>query len=436
MKKILFMLTVLALTAGMAAAQNLPNGTSMSFWGQTAFMPLEYRINQNEPDGLDPWDNFTTAIGPGWGMRTNGAISVAFRGNTSNIGFAAEINLDETLRIGENAYIWARPFGRWMRLDAGIFVENEHRGSGNLGSLDFGEFNMVGDFSRDLIFNRFSSVSDNNDTAAALIRVFPVRGLTIAAYMSVRGSDFEAAPINASGPGLRNTLDRIQFMVGYRIPEVGLARVQFLNAPEFTFTGLPSGENLYGGKWITSQWGEYNSVCYYNEFKRVELAFKLTAVKDLNLDIGFKIPFPESKDGINYSAPFLAALTAGYKMGDFLIDLNLAGWFSGAIDGPGRDIPFAPRIVAHLYPQFNLGFAILAGLLSIDWKDVEIINGSIAKNSDNLDIGFGAFMVKKFTNGEIKGGVTYTIPDATNRLNNYRTIGWLRIPIVMEIYFW
>ena len=430
------MVAVFVLTTCMAVAQNLPNGVSMSFWGQMAFMPLEYRINQNEPKGLDPWDNFTTAIGPGWGMRTNGATSVAFRGNTSNIGFAAEINLDESLRIGESAYIWARPFGRWMRLDAGIFVENEQRGSGNLGGLDFGEFNMAGDFSRDLIFNRFSSVSDNNDTAAALIRVFPARGLTLAVYMSIRGSDFEAAPINGSGPSLRNSLDRIQVMASYRIPEVGLVRAQFLNAPEFTYSGIPGGENLYGGKWITSQWGEYNSVRYYNEFKRVELAFKLTAIKNLNFDIGFKIPFPESRDGTNYSAPFLAALTAGYKIDDFVIDLNFVSWFGGAIDGPGRDIPFAPRITAHLYPQFNFGFAILAGLFSIDWKDSEMMNGGIAKNSDNLDISFGAFMVKKFTNGEIKGGFTYTIPDATDILKTYRTIGWLRVPIVMEIYFW
>jgi len=436
MKRIVLPAIMFVLTAGAVIAQNLPNGVSMSFWGQMAFIPLEYRVNQNEPDDIDPWDNVTSAIGPGWGLRTNGATSISFRGNTSNIGFGLEIGVDETLRIGENAFIWARPFGRWMRLDAGIFVENEFRGSGTLGGLDFGEFNMAGGFTRDLIFNRFSSVSDDNDTAAALIRVFPIRGLTIAAFMSVRGSDLDAAPINASGPSLRNSLDRIQVAAAYRIPEVGFVRAQFLNAPEFTYSGWPSGENLYGGKWINSQWGEYNNVRYYNEFKRMELAFKLTAVRDLNFDIGFKIPFPEERDGVNYSAPFSAAFTAGYKVSDFIIDLNLVSWFGGAIEGPERDIPFAPRIVAHLYPQYNLGFATLAGVFSLDWKDVEIYNGAEGKNTDNLDIGFGAFMVKKFNNGEIKGGFTYTIPDVTNKLDNYRTIGWLRIPIVMEIYFW
>jgi len=435
MKRIVLIAMVFVLAAGAAMAQNLPNGVSMSFWGQMVFMPFELRVNQNEED-IEPRENMTTAIGPGWGLRTNGATSITFRGNTSNIGFGLEIGIDETIRIGENAFVWARPFGRWMRLDVGVFVENEFRGSGNLGAYDFGEFNMTGIFSRDFIFNRFSAVSDDFDTAAALLRIFPIRGLTVAAYMSVRGSDFDAAPINASGPEARSSLDRIQVTAGYRIPSVGFARLQFLNAPAFTYSGTPHDEYLYGGRWLTSQWGEYNSSYYYNEFKRLEAAFKLTAIKNLNLDIGLKIPFPETKGDVKYSAPILAALTAGYKIGDFIIDLNFAGWFGGRIDGPGRDIPFAPRFVTHLYPQYNLGFATIAGIFGLDIKGVDIFNGSEVRNSENIDLCFGVFMIKKFNNGDIKGGIAYTIPDASNRLNNYRTIGWLRIPIIMEIYFW
>ena len=436
MKRIVLMAVAFVFTAVAAIAQNLPNGVSMSFWGQMVFIPFELRINQNQPGDIEPMDNMTTGIGPGWGLRTNGATSITLKGNTTNFGFGLEIGIDETIRIGENAFVWARPFGKWLRLDAGVFVDNEFRGSGILGNFDFGEFNMTGIFSRDFIFNRFSSVSDDFDTAAALLRVYPIRGLTIAAFMSVRGSDLSAAPVNASGPGLRSSVDRIQVAIGYRIPKVGLVRVQFLNAPEFTYSGTPSGENLYGGRWNNSQWGEYNSARYYNEFKRLEVAFRLTAVKNLNFDIGSKIPFYEIKDGVKYKAPIVTAFTVGYKIGDFVIDLNTVGWFGGGINGEGRDIPFAPKVIAHLYPQYNLGFATIAGIIGLDAKGVDIFNGLEVKNSDNVDLCFGVFMIKKFNNGDIKGGLTYTMPDVTNRLNNYRTIGWFRVPIVMELYFW
>jgi len=437
MKKNILMMTVFVLVSGAVMAQNLPGGVSMSFWGQMAFLPFELRIDQNEPPGVDPWDKVTTAIGPGWGLRTNGATSISFRGNNNFIGFGLEIGVDETLRLGENAFVWARPFGRWMRIDVGVFVENEFRGSGTLG-MNFGGLSHLDPFNTDLIFNRFSSVSDNGDTAAALLRFFPIRGqnLTLAAYMSVRGSDFDPAPLNSSGPSLSSSIDRIQLLAAYRIRNVGLVRAQFLNAPEFTYSGTPSDENLYGGKWITSEWGEYNSARYYNEFKRLEIAFKLTAVRNLNFDIGFKVPFPETREGVNYSAPILTAFTAGYKERNFTIDMTFAGWFGGGIDGPGRDIPFAEKIAVNLYPQYNFGFATLGGIIGADWRGIEIFNGSAAKNSENLDLIFGLYMTKKFNNGDIKGGFTYTIPDATNRLDNFRTIGWLRIPIVMEIYFW
>jgi len=418
------------LFTGAAFAQNLPNGVSASFWGRAAFVPFELQVNKDEPDDLLLKHKITTAIGPSWGLQPSGrAANLCFRGNSQYVGFVVEIEADVAIRLGEYSYIWAKPFGEYVRLDVGVFMNDELRGVFGGDSFDYFVLRIPVDM-EDSIFNRFAVVSTQNE-AGALLGIYPIQGLTLAAFMKVRNSKIEKAALEQLGPLMKTSLDRMQFAAGYRIPGAGHLRLQFLNAPNFTWAGIPTGEGIYNAKF---QGDELNY--YYNQFKRIEAAFNLTALSGLGLglDIGVKIPFPYSNQGIDYSAPIMASMGANYTIDDFGIGLNLQSWFGGKVKGQGQDRAFAQRAAMHLIPTYNLGFAIVGGLIGLDLKGNDK-NDGIKMDNKRLDIGLGAYIRKNYSNGNICAGFTYTFADLTNDKSGFRTLGYFRIPIIMEIAF-
>jgi hypothetical protein len=328
MKKLSVILVVFVLAAGAVFAQSLPTGVSMSFWGQMAYVPFELEIIQKEPNSFETKNKITTGIGPSWGMQSNGrAANIDIKGNTDSIGFEVEIEADASIRLGEYALIWAKPFGGTqfsdlLRLKAGIFMDHEFRGTRSGRNLSAFALKLPEIDIEDAVFNRFAinhpaTLDDDFHEAGALFSINPgavwesLYGLSIATLLQIRMSELRNSPRGAVGPKFIDSIDRIQVVAGYRIPGIGFVRAQFLNAPEFTPANLSTPNKVYGGRYESWDFEEVWEDNYYNKFKRVEAAFALYAVPNLALDIGFKIPFPESLANVDYSAPIVAALEIG-----------------------------------------------------------------------------------------------------------------------------
>lgn len=245
MKKIGAFFATLVFGAGVTFAQ-VPDGVSLGFWGQMAFVPFELQVNQEQSPYQGLRDRIRAGIGPSWGLQPNGrAANIMFRGGSANIGFGVEIEADIDIRLGEYAYIWARTPGDFARLDVGVFMNHIFRGTRNVVNFSHFALPMASQSSdlnlEDAIFNRFAVRANEREAGALLLlNPLPMRDVTFAAFMRIAESSLEAGPQSPIGPTtLMAAFERIQVAAGYRIPGVGFLRMQFLNAPQFSLSAQP-----------------------------------------------------------------------------------------------------------------------------------------------------------------------------------------------------
>jgi len=439
MQKKFAVFVILALMAGSIFAQNLPDGINMSFWGSTAFVPFELAAVENPEEEFTLKNRTHLSVGPAWGGAQSGRTAVVtFRGRSKYIGFVIECEVDDSFRLGESSFVWVKPWNEYVQLDVGAFMNNELRGYS--GVSDFEYFYMVAPVNfRDAVFNRFSSVTNQEGGALLTLRP-PVPGLSVYTLLKIQNSTIGAGPFGETGPVWQESLDRIQPAVSYDIRGFGTARVQYLNAPKMviepTQAVFRNKEELYTATFVRDHLD-----FYYNQFKRIEAAFKLDTISGLILDIGFKIPFPETLDEIKYTAPVVASMTAGYRINDFSLNLGLISWFGGGYSGSNvTKLTVAPRVLVDMNAMYDLGFATVGLLYGMDIFGKPQLGGI---NMDTvgfgtIDIGFGAFIRKSFDKGGIQAGLTYTainVPDGSNPNRQNNILGYFRIPILLEISF-
>jgi hypothetical protein len=402
MKKLIALLMVL-LIAGAAFAQ-IPDGFKVGGWSRADFVPFQGVFN--EDDDVDPV--YWTGVGSGWGPAYMG---LAFTFTSDRIG--GEIDFSGGNGIGDNLHIWAKPFGSdILYLKVGQMRDNRFRGPGTDGNFQ----GFVGGPGKngDAVFQRFAS---NN---GALFLSQPVTGLSLFAHFNMGDANVMngIGPLLAGGQEAKDTYKKIQAGFAYDIANIGLARAQWY------------GDTM-----------EIAADASKATPARIEAAFKLTAVENLSLDFGIKLPIPVKEEiaGVDYTWQdnFQVNAVATFKAGDFGITGSLYTGFAGslAVEGQSNRSDFNSNVDILLIPSFYL-----AGLDATVGADVgfrvlgESSNNGSKRGDDTTTFGLGGWISRDLGNGLVKTGLAIQFPkyasNGTQKENAY--FSW---PIILELSF-
>ncbi|MDR2403518.1 MAG: hypothetical protein LBD78_05765 [Spirochaetaceae bacterium] len=428
MRKLIALSIVLTVLASAVFAQD--TGLVFSGWGRAVFAPIRV-VDPAEGDSKT-----YTGVGRGW--FTHPHVGVNLTGDWENIGVQADLVFNDEgkkgVAIGDHAYIWAKPWD-FLRLNVGKFADGTLWGK--IGGTNFDYGVTLAEGGEADIFERFVG----NGLGAEVI-LTPIEGLYIAAL--VNAGHFPENSIEA-----KYAFQKIHIGAGYEIADIGHARVQFIgnNGTVDTTKAL---EDFTKGD------------VYQADASRVELAFALTAVENLTVDLGAKIWFPATKgmdvstvdddydtidlDDTSYTNPFGLSVGAKYTLDSFGITARVDTKIGAKYKENNIEGQSGLYLNAHLVPSYNLGFATIGA--DVGFQVNPKITGEQAGTSYTLDeggvgFGLGAWIQKDFGNGLIKTGIGVTLPTVTHKLkpigvttaSDTKQDMVLTIPVIMEYWF-
>lgn len=382
MKKIISVLTGLALVAGAAMADGITFGS----WGRGL-----WNVAANSGDDV------VTDMHQSWGgaaPRTGIGVS----GSTENVGFAVDMhaNADQGISLGDNALIWVKPIEQ-IKIVAGKKDQNELRGDAAFGLWNWDRIGAVDKMG--LEGWTFPDVFDGNGVA---VIAYPVDGLTVGAGI----------PLSLSGAGatLENTYAHgANYAAAYAIDGIGTVKAAYMTKADGTSRDAKKDSTSYGV---------------------IAAAFDLTMVDGLYATVGAQIPTAS----VNEFDSTIVNAYARYSLDALAVHLAVGTKLNTVDNSKTDDSKY----------DGNLGFAIGAGAdYSLDngigfFGDVRYANGiymanTSADKSDCLTFGLG--VEKNFSNGKI--GIAFE--GATNNKGRYPlkdndAFAW-EIPVKVEYWF-
>jgi hypothetical protein len=245
----------------------------------------------------------------------------------------------------------------------------------------------------------------------------------------------------------------IQAGLAYDISGIGLARIQWFgdtmditpaSAAGFTFDAdtfdgtvlVPTGTaDLPGWKYNKAAGRTVNAA-------RIEAAFKVTAVDNLNLDIGLKLPIPVKDEllGVDVIGQnnFQIGVAGDFTAGDFGVTYGLytgfGGYYAEDITGVERS-KVAATIDIIVVPSFYV--AAIDATVGAD-LGFKVSGESTTRGAGNDDgkttFGLGAWISRDLGKGLIKTGLAFQLPTyAANGIKGQTS--YLTWPIILEVSF-
>lgn len=400
MKKIISVLTGLALVAGAAMADGITFGS----WGRGL-----WNVAANSGDDV------VTDMHQSWGgdaPRTGISVS----GSTENVGFAVDMFANGSgISLGDKALIWVKPIEQ-IKIVAGKKDQNELRGDAAFGLWNWDRIGAAnGDVMR-LEGWTFPDVFDGNGVA---VIAYPIDGLTVGAGIPLS--------LSSAGATLEDTYAHgANYAAAYAIDGVGTIKAAYMT--KATAKDKDGKDKDYGV---------------------IAAAFDLTMVDGLYASVGAQIPTAhvftsldiDLKDPMNpkvtaSDVPTVVNAYARYSLDALAVHLAVGtklNTFDEKKAKKGDDAALDGQV----------GFAIGAGAdYSLDngigfFGDVRYANGIYMKNTsaDKSDcLTFGLGVEKNFSNGKI--GIAFE--GATNGKGRYtyedNAFAW-EIPVKVEYCF-
>jgi len=480
-----FTLILFLLVSGFSWAQ-----ITFGSWGRVVITPLAF--THSESHGTDY--SAVSAATSTWGDVPYISFSANGKAPSGNIGFNIDFDFgydNENSKyniVGDNAKAWVYPLGliapnfNMLKLVAGRFNEEELRGK--IGATEFGSWILPnGSKDEDNIFTRFKA------SAGAYVRLEPLvwwesdwNGLTFhAAFGSNSIGAFGngvRAPLNlynneanktdsnyvydkwAEYDGERSTSAEAvfragQYAVGYRIPDVGLARVQFIgsNRNVFRINPITSSGITEGEKQLVTGINRGDAQKNADTF---EFAFLYDGIKGLKIDAGFKLPMefktkntiivvddifngtiyhidPDGKKNAEYTVqmPKRASLGINWTP-SFLPDLNIQSRFDYSFGGKivrSDEVTFKEEGTIFnfwLTPSYAVLPALKLGLdfgMEIKEEDKIRANGTdwgpdITKVTEWTDFGFAPWIELDVGGGKVRTGLVVMLPGIARYKND------------------
>lgn len=382
MKKIISVLTGLALVAGAAMADGITFGS----WGRGL-----WNVAANSGDDV------VTDMHQSWGgaaPRTGIGVS----GSTENVGFAVDMhaNGDSGISLGNNALIWVKPIEQ-IKIVAGKKDQNELRGDAAFGLWNWDRIGAAG--AMGLEGWTFPDVFDGNGVAVV---AYPVDGLTVGAGIPLS--------LNGTGATLEDTYAHgANYAAAYAIDGVGTVKAAYMTKADGTSRDAKKDSTSYGV---------------------IAAAFDLTMVDGLYATVGAQIPTAS----VNEFDSTIVNAYARYSLDALAVHLAVGTKLNTVDNSKTDDSKY----------DGNLGFAIGAGAdYSLDngigfFGDVRYANGiymanTSADKSDCLTFGLG--VEKNFSNGKI--GIAFegaTNNKGSDPLKDNDAFAW-EIPVKVEYWF-
>jgi hypothetical protein len=437
MKEFIALFIVLAVLAALDFAQDA--GITFSGWGRGIFAPIQL-VDPDEGDA-----KVYAGVGKNWGPYPRAGFSV--KGDAEYVGFRADLFVLEGgltagggVPVGDNAYIWAKPWN-FLKVNVGKFKDDTLRGK--ISDTTFSGGITLGMHAEDDIFTRFSG--DGRGAEIALTP--PIEGLYIAAL--VNAGDFLGSDTREA----KYVYEKIQVGAGYEIANIGHARAQFVGGSgllptldEDTFEDLAKG------------------VVPTADAPRVEIAFALTAVENLLVDLGAKIWFPATKvldrvldnktgewiynepgdqnatttpdNGASYTNPIGISVGATYDLDAFKIfgriDTQIGASYK---DDDNGEFKSGFYLNAHLEPSYNLGFATIGADIGFQLNP-ELTSDDITLDEGGIEFGLGAWIEKDLGNGSIKTGIGVQLPTDAHKNDDFTTKNALVLTIPVILTYW
>lgn len=413
MKKFVAILVVFALFGTVLFAQEA-EGVRLTGWGRAIFEPFK----MVKADGADP--DFGASVGYSW--YEGAAVGVSFSATAEKIGFNLDYRVVEggsAWNSADNAYMWVKPLD-FLTIGAGKFN----------GPADYGIRGKVGQFANsgisgllgitslgdeDNIFRRFKPF--NGDHAGGIIALTPIEGLII-------GAVFNAEVKGTAGSFDSDAYKKFQIGAGYTIANIGIIRAQFLGGlndlsviidPTIPHSFIDKDKKKIG----------LDGVLTSGTTNRIQVAFALTAVENLTLDIGGLIPIGYEEEEKNagvviadykYQQPFGVSLGADFKAGDFgigaRIDTLMGGYLENRLNGAKWKHSKGFDIAALVEPSYNLGTVTVAGDIGVEFTakdEIDVKNDFIA-DEGGLKLGLAAWLGLGLGNGNMRVGLAAKIP--------------------------
>jgi hypothetical protein len=424
MKRIIALALIGAVVSGSVFAE-----ITFSGWGTARWSPIVVGGDVETTDGkAEEVTNVGIGGGPGWkGFGAAVGFEVTGKNESETVGFNLHLRANNgtgDLGLGDpHAYIWSKPFGDILKVTLGLYDEDIFRGK-------FAEVNhgtsAVGTLTNneDALFWRLRSGQGRDNTMGALIGLYPVDGLSIFANIGTSNAVGATPPKDA----IADTLASGQYAIGYNISGIGLARFQFIGG----YYGKSNNYSPLGGD--AKGWN------------RLQLAFNLTAVDKLNIDVGATIPLALEAttedtavfvtttdayvgivngapaiipaktssfditmidgtkiglaDGDKYSPPIHIALGASYNLSPIVVqlrfDADLAESYEYKAGGKyesGAGIAFAIRPTYKLDGVGTLGVRVSLKLVGNGEK------GGVDQKNGKTDLGLGAYFDRDIFKG-------------------------------------
>jgi hypothetical protein len=433
MKKYIAALSVFLLTGISLTAQTWTDNFKLSAWGRGVVTPYAFSGDDSSVSAATTTSGNYPRIG----------LTVAGTAPGKKIGFLADVNWDGGIPgVGDNANVWVKPF-EFFTLTAGWFVADDLRGT--IGTTEFASWLLPnGGKDEDGIFTRFQA------KFGAHFKLEPLfwldsdwNGLLIegafGSNVSPIGSNNGDIRANRNIVGLsaEDVYKGMQIGVGYKIPDIGFVRFQFIGnnrtqlAPDYTNRAFSKGQIIAEG---LSKSGDADVI---------EGAFRLSYIKGLNVEAGVKIPLEYTTDTsfLEYPAlnPNIAVITDDgderivqkpYNLclavnwtPSFLEKLNVIARFDfsfgGQTEEPGHHlVKFGTTIGAWVLPSYAITSNIKAGVdfgmethAVDDWQQpIGRPRVERTKGSDFTDIGIGPWIELSLGGGRIRTGPMIMIP--------------------------
>lgn len=409
-----------------------------SAYGRGVFTPLAYS------DGDSSVSAATTTYS-NHGGRPRVGFTLAGFNERNTIGFTAVFNWDgDVPYIGENANVWVQPF-EVVKLTVGKFEVDDFRG--RIGAAEFSSWILPdGAKDEDSVFTRFKA------NAGAHIKLDPLYWLNSpwddllieAAVGSNLGGD--RAFRNIVGWNAADVYRASQFGIGYRIPDIGLVRFQFIGnnrevyMEDFQYSGNNVKERLVQG------------LSTNEDADIIGAAFLYDGIENLKVEIGFKIPLPYStdlgsyvyykgiydhnewlqtgningRDNLEVTPPISAVLGAAYVLKGFNFLARADFSWGGKYVHEGErtiNIGFNLGLLASVYYRLEniCRFGIDIGYNHHSFDTEEDLQGNVSNIGERdkdiettlrRDFGFAPWVAKDLGGGIIKIGVAVMIPSS------------------------
>ncbi|GHV72131.1 hypothetical protein AGMMS49928_27930 [Spirochaetia bacterium] len=406
MKKILVVLLILATAGGLFAQDE--GGIKIGAWGRAGWAPLVIQGNQDvEGDPGDTKNYVGVGSGPGWTEDYQAQVGFSVSGSDASgvIGFNVAIIPNAPggyLAINDNtANAWIKPFGDILTLTGGLYRVDDLRGKIGGANENFIVGSKTG--GEDTIFTRFES-----DLFGFHLKLVPIEALQIHVSLG------ENMPYGGDVPQDKNAVGDIlstgQYGIGYTIDGIGFARAQFIGG-KYGKDGFE-----FGTGYVVP-----NAVKAYNQF---QLAFNVTAVEGLNLDIGATIPLKitakEIEDTGTYygtlgkddyvQAPIVIAAGANYTAADLGVYFYADAEIGGKSEISGVEAESGVKIDVTVEPSYSLGdIGKVIADISFGFVGNSKAGGTEVKNG-HMDLGLGASYHKSVGGGNFSIGLATTIP--------------------------